>query len=94
MVLPLVTIGDPEFAVHDWNAILGTLGLLGWDTTIASIVRFVGWTGMALTPVVLVVGSLRKPAKLVAHNTENRTGMPSVSAVHNPSIFPNHPEHR
>ena len=46
MVLPLVTLGDPEFAKHDWNTIFGNLGVLDYDTRIAAVVRFLGWTGM------------------------------------------------
>jgi len=55
MQLPLVTIGDPEFTIHDWNAIFTSLGLLNWDTSIAAVVRTVGWIGMALVPVWLVI---------------------------------------
>jgi hypothetical protein len=55
MQLPLVTIGDPEFTIHDWNAIFSSLGLLNWDTSIAAVVRALGWMGMALVPVWLVV---------------------------------------
>src|ERR1700745_1731539 len=46
MVLPLVTTGDPDHIEHDWNAIFSSLGVLQYDTTIAGIVRFVGWCGM------------------------------------------------
>ena len=46
MELPLVTVGDPELAEHDWNAIFRSLGVLDYDTTIAGIVRFGGWCGM------------------------------------------------
>jgi hypothetical protein len=46
MELPLVTIGDPEFAKHDWNVIFGSLGVLDYDTRIAGTIRFFGWTGM------------------------------------------------
>lgn len=46
MVLPLVTTGDPELAEHDWNTIFSSLGLLQYDTTIAAVVRFLGWCGM------------------------------------------------
>jgi hypothetical protein len=46
VILPLVTTGDPEFARHDWNAIFSSFGLLEYDTTIAAIVRTVGWCGM------------------------------------------------
>ena len=46
MELPLVTLGDPEFAKHDWNTIFGSLGVLDYDTRIAAIVQFFGWCGM------------------------------------------------
>jgi hypothetical protein len=44
--LPLVTLGDPEFVIHDWNAIFSSLGLLQHDLQIAAATRFVGWAGM------------------------------------------------
>lgn len=44
--LPLVTLGDPEFVIHDWNAIFSSLGLLQHDLQIAEATRFVGWAGM------------------------------------------------
>ena len=44
--LPLVTTGDPEFAKHDWNTIFTSLGVLPYDTVIASVVHFGGWCGM------------------------------------------------
>lgn len=44
--LPLLTVGNPEFVEHDWNTMLGSLGLLPHDTQIASAVRVVGWVGM------------------------------------------------
>ncbi|MCU0868994.1 MAG: hypothetical protein MUF30_05225 [Burkholderiales bacterium] len=37
-VLPLVGGGE-----HDWTHILGGAGLLDHDTTLAAVVRFVGW---------------------------------------------------
>jgi hypothetical protein len=46
MELPLVTLGDPEVAKHDWNTIFTNLGVLQYDTLIAGIVRFFGWCGM------------------------------------------------
>jgi hypothetical protein len=46
MELPLVTLGDVEFAKHDWNTIFTSLGVLQYDTLIAGIVRFLGWCGM------------------------------------------------
>ncbi|PYX90652.1 MAG: hypothetical protein DMG68_01090 [Acidobacteria bacterium] len=44
--LPLVTLGDPEFVIHDWNAIFSSLGLLQHDLQIAAVTRFLGWAGM------------------------------------------------
>jgi hypothetical protein len=46
MILPLVTTGDPDHIEHDWNAIFSSLGVLRYDTTIAGVVRFLGWCGM------------------------------------------------
>ena len=45
-VLPLVTVGDPDQAGHDWFLIFSSLGVLQHDTQIAAVVRFLGWTGM------------------------------------------------
>jgi hypothetical protein len=61
MELPLVTLGDPEFAKHDWNTIFTSLGVLDWDTRIAGVVRFLGWTGM-LASTAWLAGRLRNPA--------------------------------
>ncbi|MGB9197208.1 MAG: hypothetical protein WCB53_09830 [Terriglobales bacterium] len=46
MVLPLVTTGDSDFVEHDWNTIFTSLGVLPYDTVIASVVRMLGWCGM------------------------------------------------
>jgi hypothetical protein len=46
MVLSLVTTGDPDFVEHDWNTIFSSLGVLQYDTTIAAVVRTLGWCGM------------------------------------------------
>ncbi len=46
MVLPLVTVGDTENTVHDWNFIFSQAGVLSYDTTIAAAVRILGWLGM------------------------------------------------
>ena len=45
-ILPLVTTGDPDFVEHDFHAIFSQLGLLNYDTTIALVVRGLGWCGM------------------------------------------------
>jgi hypothetical protein len=62
MSLPLVTVGDPNFAEHDWHTIFSSLGVLQYDTTIAAIVRLLGWCGMLGTPAWLAWQSLRKLA--------------------------------
>jgi hypothetical protein len=46
MILPLVTAGNSDVAEHDWNAIFSSLGVLQYDTTIAAVVRTLGWCGM------------------------------------------------
>lgn len=60
MELPLVTLGDPEFAKHDWNTIFSNLGVLQYDTLIAGTVRLLGWCGM-LACTVWLASRLRKP---------------------------------
>jgi hypothetical protein len=45
-ILPLVTTGGPDFVEHDFHEIFSHLGLLNYDTTIALVVRSLGWCGM------------------------------------------------
>ncbi len=64
MALPLVTLfGITGDVVHDWNYILEKLGLLQFDTTIAFLVRILGFSLM-LTGVVyggwLILEMIRK----------------------------------
>jgi len=47
--LPLLTVGDPEFVIHDWNYLFNALGVLNHDTQIATCVRAIGWLGMFAT---------------------------------------------
>jgi hypothetical protein len=61
MILPLVTTGDPEFARHDWNTIFSDLGILPYDTTIAAIIRIMGWSGMLASTAWLAARGLRQP---------------------------------
>jgi hypothetical protein len=44
--LPLLTIGDGDYVIHDWNYLFGKLGVLPHDIQIATTVRFIGWIGM------------------------------------------------
>jgi hypothetical protein len=45
-VLPLVTVGDPDFVEHDWETMFSQMGVLPYDTKIAAMVRAIGWLGM------------------------------------------------
>ena len=47
--LPLLTVGDPEFVIHDWNYLFTAFGVLDHDTQIAACVRAIGWLGMFAT---------------------------------------------
>jgi hypothetical protein len=44
--LPLLTVGDSEYVIHDWNYLFGKLGLLNHDIQIAGLVGMLGWLGM------------------------------------------------
>jgi hypothetical protein len=59
MVLPLVTVGDPDFAEHDWNTIFSSMGVLQYDTSIAFVIRLLGWSGMLGVVIWLTVRTLR-----------------------------------
>jgi hypothetical protein len=61
MALPLVTTGDSDYVEHDWNTILTSLGILRYDTTIAAIVRLIGWCGMLASVGSLVRGLASNP---------------------------------
>jgi hypothetical protein len=44
--LPLLTVGDAEYVIHDWNYLFSKLGVLNHDVQIAGWVTMVGWLGM------------------------------------------------
>lgn len=44
--LPLLTVGDGDDVIHDWNYLFTKMGALEHDTQIAVVVRFIGWIGM------------------------------------------------
>ena len=44
--LPLLTVGDGDDVIHDWNYLFTKMGVLEHDTQIAVVVRFIGWIGM------------------------------------------------
>ena len=47
--LQLITVGDSDFVIHDWNYLFGALGLLNRDIQIANLTRALGWIGMLAT---------------------------------------------
>jgi hypothetical protein len=57
--LPLLTVGDADYVIHDWNYLFGKLGVLEHDTQIAWAMRMVGWAGMLATTGWMVYRSLR-----------------------------------
>ena len=57
--LPLLTVGDADYVIHDWNYLFGKLGVLQHDTQIAMAVRVLGWIGMLATTGWMVYRSLR-----------------------------------
>ncbi|MGA3324075.1 MAG: hypothetical protein ABSF45_06345 [Terriglobia bacterium] len=46
MDLQYVTVGDPDFAEHDWLTMFSQMCVLEYDTKIAAVVRVIGWLGM------------------------------------------------
>lgn len=47
--LPLLTVGDSDYVIHDWNYLFGAMGVLNHDTQIAHVVKILGWIGMFAT---------------------------------------------
>jgi hypothetical protein len=69
--LPLLTVGDADYVIHDWNYLFGKLGLLQHDTQIAMAVRVLGWIGMLATTGWMVYRSLRpenSPVRVTSAN--------------------------
>ena len=56
--LPLLTVGDTDDVIHDWNYLFGKFGVLEHDTQIAKIVRVIGWIGMLGTVAWMIRRSL------------------------------------
>lgn len=61
--LPLLTVGDADYVIHDWNYLFGSLGVLNHDIQIAHIVRTLGWIGMLGTVAWMVVRCWRAAEK-------------------------------
>ncbi len=61
--LPLLTVGDGDYVIHDWAYLFGRLGVLEHDTAIAHAVRVLGWVGMIATLAWMIWRSLRTNAR-------------------------------
>ncbi|HVA18078.1 MAG TPA: hypothetical protein VMV59_10255 [Candidatus Dormibacteraeota bacterium] len=55
--LPLLTVGDGSYVIHDWNYLFSSFGVLNHDTQIATTVRALGWLGMCATVAWLIYRS-------------------------------------
>lgn len=44
--LPLVTVGDSDYIIHDWFYLFSSFHVVNHDTQIAAVVRALGWLGM------------------------------------------------
>ena len=57
--LPLLTVGDGDYVIHDWAYLFGKFGVLEHDTQIAHAVRVIGWIGMIATLAWMIWRSLQ-----------------------------------
>jgi hypothetical protein len=67
MELPLLTVGDSDYVIHDWNYLFTALGVLNHDTQIAHAVRIIGWLGMIGTLAWMIWRSLRAKPRAEAN---------------------------
>jgi hypothetical protein len=70
--LPLLTVGDADYVIHDWNYLFGRLGVLPHDTQIAWAVRMLGWAGMLATTGWMAYRSLRPGNEPLGVTAEGR----------------------
>ncbi len=69
--LPLLTVGDTDYVIHDWNYLFTSFGVIDHDTQIATFVRVLGWMGMIATVGWMVWRSLQpRVAQLQASASE------------------------
>jgi hypothetical protein len=57
--LPLLTVGDSDDVIHDWNYLFGRFGVLEHDTQIAHAMRILGWAGMLATVAWIIYRSVQ-----------------------------------
>lgn len=60
--LPLLTVGDGDYVIHDWAYLFGRFGVLDHDTQVAHFVRVLGWLGMIATVAWMIWRSLQTKA--------------------------------
>src|SRR5580658_1272193 len=60
--LPLLTVGDGDYVIHDWAYLFGRVGWLAHDTAIAHAMRVLGWVGMIATLAWMIWRSLQTSA--------------------------------
>lgn len=64
--LPLLTVGDGDYVIHDWNYLFTVLGVIDHDVQIAHAFRVVGWIGMFSVVGWMIFRSLRSGASEAA----------------------------
>lgn len=47
--LPLLTVGDTDYVIHDWTFLFTKFGVIDHDVQIAHAFRVAGWVGMVAT---------------------------------------------
>jgi hypothetical protein len=57
--LPLLTVGDADYVIHDWNYLFTALGVIDHDVQIAHAFRVMGWIGMLAVVGWMIFRSLR-----------------------------------
>jgi hypothetical protein len=65
--LPLLTVGDADYIIHDWNYLFSALGVIDHDVQIAHAFRIMGWIGMLAVVGWMVFRSLRPAASRVQY---------------------------
>ena len=64
--LPLLTVGDSDDVIHDWNYLFGRFGVLEHDTQLGHATRVIGWAGMLATVAWMVYRSLQAKSHAIA----------------------------
>ena len=60
--LPLLTVGDSDDVIHDWNYLFDKLHVLDHDIQIAHAFRVMGWIGMVAVVGWMMLRGLRREA--------------------------------